>query len=379
MRLIINAIPLLGDESGIGNYTRHIALAAQAGADDTTFFYGYPSKKLAPPSTSSSWLASLSGLARKGSFCRRMAKKTLALANSVGSALHPQTWDCYFEPNFVLLPTINARRFIITIHDFSCFRYPQWHPADRVAYMQRQFWPSVARASHIITVSEAIREEAMRMYNIDGARMTAIPNGVDHDMFKPATEDQKDDLRRRYGLPRRFILYVGAFEPRKNLCNLLLAHRALPRHFREAYPLLLVGAQGWNNAEIMDMLHREAAHARLIGHVPLADLPLFYSASTIFAYPSWYEGFGLPALEAMACGKAALVSDIPALAELCQDAALMAPPADVDAMSHGLRQLLEDESLRQTLEAAAIRRAADFSWEKSARAHLAVFHAAASC
>lgn len=378
MRLIINAIPLLGEESGIGNYTRQIGRAALEELGDITFFYGYLSKKLAVPANSQSWLASLSGLARKGSLCRRAAKKALTLANSLRNAINPQTWDCYFEPNFVLLPTIHARCSIITIHDFSCFRYPQWHPADRVAYMQKKFWPSVARASHIITVSEAIRDEASRMYNIAPERITVIPNGVDHSVFKPASTAEIASLRQRHGLPERFILYVGAFEPRKNICNLLKAHAALPRALRARFPLLLAGAQGWNNSEIMNMLHQEAAYTRLIGHVPLADLPVFYSAATIFAYPSWYEGFGLPVLEAMACGKASLASDIPALLELCQGAALHAPPADIDAMSACMRRLLEDDDLRQNLEKAAQKRAQAFSWAESAKKHMRLFNAAVS-
>lgn len=381
MRLIINAIPLLGEESGIGNYTRQIASAALAEpAADITFFYGYLSRKLPAPAPASSWLTSLGGLARKGSLCRRLAKKAMTVANSIGNALHPQTWDCYFEPNFVLLPTINARRSIITIHDFSCFRYPQWHPADRVAYMRKQFWQSVTRASHIITVSEAIREEASRMYNIAPDRLTAIPNGVDHSLFRPASAEAITALRQRYGLPEHFILYVGAFEPRKNICNLLKAHALLPQALRSRFPLILVGTQGWNNDEIMDMLHQQASHARHIGHIPLADLPVFYSAADIFAYPSWYEGFGLPVLEAMACGRAVLASDIPALLELCQGAALHTPPADVDNMAVCMRRLLEDASLREQLEKAARKRAADFSWAQCAKKHMRLFNdTAAAC
>lgn len=372
MRLIINAIPLLGGDSGIGNYTRHIGAAALDGPDDATFYYGYLSKKLAA-ADNSSWLASLGGLARKGGLCRRAAKKALSFASRIGSAINPQAWDCYFEPNFVLLPTIKARCSIITIHDFSCFRYPQWHPADRVAYMRKEFWQSVARASHIITVSGAIREEACSMYDIDPARVTAIPNGVDHDLFRPAPPADIAALRQRYGLPEHFILYVGAFEPRKNICNLIKAHALLPLKLRERFPLILVGAQGWNNGEIMDMLRREAAYARLIGHAPLAELPVFYSAADFFAYPSWYEGFGLPALEAMACGKATLASDAPALVELCQGAALHAPPGDVEALAEGLRQLIEDGALRQKMEQTALKRAKDFSWQASASRHLRLF------
>lgn len=377
MRLLINAIPLLGEESGIGNYTRHIAQSALAQPDayDVTFFYGYPSKKLATlqEKSSSSWLGALRGLARRGTLPRRLAKKALFLANRAANFISPQTWDCYFEPNFVLLPTISASNKIITIHDFSCFRYPQWHPEDRVAHMQKFFWQSVQNATHIITVSETIRQEAANMFGIAKERITAIPNGVSHEIFQPASAAVMADLRQRYGLPAHFILYVGALEPRKNLCNLLTAHSLLPQSLRQKYPLILVGAQGWINNEIMELIHRQAAHTRLVGHVPLADLPAFYSACDLFAYPSWYEGFGLPVLEAMACGRPVLASEDPALMELCEGNAIHAQASDIDALAKALRQILEDQDLRQNLGQAARKRAQDFSWATAGQRHLQLF------
>lgn len=373
MRLIINALPLLGEDSGIGTYTRHIGSVVLNNRIDVTFFYGYLGKKLPPVSGSASWLTNLGGIARRGSICRRIGKKALAVINSIGNTFNPKIWDCYFEPNFILLPTIHALCKIITIHDFSCFRYPQWHPAERVEYMQRHFWNSVSHATHIITVSEAIRAEAQRMYNIPAERITAIPNGVDHTIFKPAQPQDIASLRQRHDLPDNFILYVGAIEPRKNIHNLIHAHSRLPTSLRNTFPLLIVGAPGWNNTDIMNLIHQQTTHVRLIGHVPLADLPLFYAAADVFAYPSWYEGFGLPVLEAMACGRAVLASDIPALTELCADAAMYAPPDDVAAMSLALRELLENTSLRHQLEAKAILRAQDFSWADSGNKHCKIF------
>lgn len=377
MRLLINAIPLLGEESGIGNYTRQIASAvASASADfDLTFFYGYPSRRLVPEQRGNygSWLGSLRGLARKASIARRIGKKILYLANKTANAVRPRVWDCYFEPNFILLPTLRAEHKIIAVHDFSCFRYPEWHPADRVRHMEKFFWQSVAQADRIITVSDAIRSEGIKMFNIPADKITTIPNGVDHRRYRPAGEQAIASLRSRYGLPGKFILYVGALEPRKNLINLLKAHAQLPQKDREEYPLLLIGSQGWNNAEIMDSIRRQAPCSRLLGYVPSDDLPAFYSAATFFAYPSWYEGFGLPALEAMACGRAVLTSTDPAVGELCAGASLVAAPDDVDGMAKHMERLLHDDQLRAGLEQAALKKAAAYSWNKSARAHMDLF------
>lgn len=375
MRLLINAIPLLGEESGIGNYTRHIAAAAASLPQEfeTTFFYGYPGKKLVAPPDGGSLLASIRGFARKAGLARRVAKKTLSLLNLAANAICPREWECYFEPNFVFLPTLRARRKILTVHDFSCFRYPQWHPVDRVAHMEKFFWQSVEQADHIITVSETIRQEGRSSYGMDIKKMTAIPNGVDHSLFRPFPAADLAGLRRKYGLPDQFVLYVGALEPRKNLVNLLRAHSALPVSLKKHYPLLLIGSHGWSNSEILDLAQRLAPHVRLLGYAPRQDLPLFFSAASLFAYPSWYEGFGLPALEAMACGRAVLTSADPALNELCGDAALHAEAGDVPALTEKMRELLEDDALRKKLEKRAIQKAAEYSWQASAARHLEIF------
>lgn len=375
MRLLINAISLLGEESGIGTYTRQIASACQANHIDLTFFYGYPSKKLIRPTGGlyGSWLGSLKGLAKKISFGRKVCIKALHGANIVANALFPQSWDCYFEPNFVLLPTLRAERKVITAHDFSCFRYPQWHPAERVRYMEKFFWRSVEQADHIITPSETIRQEGIHMFGITPERVTAIPNGVDHTHFYPRSVVAQQALRKRYGLPPQFILYVGALEPRKNLVNLIHAHAALPTALKNNYPLLLIGSQGWNNEEILKLIRLHAAHTRLLGYVPRSDLPVFYSASSLFAYPSWYEGFGLPALEAMACGRAVLTSHDPALLEISTGAALHARADDIQDLALKMRELLEDVSLRKNLEQKAPEQAARYSWDNSAQKHLRLF------
>lgn len=374
MRLIINALPLLGEESGIGNYTRHIAAGIMArGGCDVTLYYGYPSKKLTGGAREKGLLSTFKKLAGKSSLIRRLAKKALPVANRAVNAMRPQSWDCYFEPNFAPLPNISARNMVITVHDFSCFRYPQWHPKDRVAHMEKYFWPAVQKANHIITVAECIKQEASDRYGIDSGRITAIHHGVDTEIFHPSTEEQLADLRSRYDLPPNFILNVGAIEPRKNLANLILAHAQLPVELRSRFPLLLVGPPGWNNEEIINLMDRHAPYVRLVGLVPLADLPQFYSACDLFAYPSWYEGFGLPVLEAMACARPVLASTAGALVELSGGACVHTPPEDIDAMAAAMRQILEDQDQRSRMASASALRAKAFSWERSVDSHLDLF------
>lgn len=318
-------------------------------------------------------MGNLGGLARKGSLARKICKKILKLANHTTNIIRPVTWDCYFEPNFLLLPSIKTKHAVITVHDFSCFRFPQWHPIERVRYMEKYFWKSVNQADHIITVSETIRQEAINTFGINPNTITTIPNGVDHTLFKPESGKGRIALQNIYALPEHFVLYVGTLEPRKNLANLIRAHALLPCALRKRFPLVIVGSQGWNNSEIMSLIQTHAAFTRLIGYVPRAHLPLLYTAATIFAYPSSYEGFGLPVVEAMACGKAILSSTDPALTALSQGAALNAPPEDIEAMAAHMQLLLEDVQLRKNLENKALELASAYSWNDSGLKHMQLF------
>lgn len=377
MKLFINTIPLLGAPTGVGHYARHIAEAVDSRRDafDPTYFYGYRSKKLSA-ATEGGEPSAVDGIKKwlaRRTLLRRMAKKALTVGDGLRQALRGETYDCYFEPNFVLLPTVRSRRAVLTAHDFSCFLYPQWHPAERVRYMGKHFRESLERADRVITVSEAMRREALDLFGLAPERVVTIYNGVDHERFRPSSRESLTRLLGTRALPGHFILYVGTVEPRKNLGNLLRAYNALPEAAKERYPLVLAGAEGWNNADILRLIESMAAHVRLLGYVPIAELPALYTAATVFVYPSWYEGFGLPVLEAMACGCPVLTSDHAALVEVAGGAARHTPPGDPDAMAACLLEMLEDEGQRDALRRRGLERALRFSWEASARKHMELF------
>lgn len=378
MDLFFNAIPLLGRQTGVGHYARQIAegVAARPELFSATYFYGYYSKRLiaaAENDTARSWLGQVRNLVARQPLARRICKKLLSVGGTAWHRLKGTCHDCYFEPNFVLLPGIRARRAVLTAHDFSCFLYPQWHPAERVRFMERHFRASLDRADAVITVSEAIRQEAVRLFGLAPERVIAIPNGVDLARFHPQPETVRQEVRRRLNLPDHFILHVGTLEPRKNLQGLLTAHAALPEALQRRFPLLLAGAPGWNNAELLREIERRSAHVRLLGYAADSDLPALYAAADVLAYPSWYEGFGLPVLEALACGCPVLTSTDAALSEVCGDAALQTPADDPETMSARLRELLEDEGLRAGLRQRGPQQAARFRWETSVCRHLELF------
>ncbi len=269
----------------------------------------------------------------------------------------------YHEPNNVLerldLPAV------VTIHDLSTVHYPETHPADRIRFFERR-WPlTIERAAQIITVSEFTRRDVIESLSADPAKVTAIHNGVSAD-FRPYPVDELWPCLARHGLrPGSYLLSVGTVEPRKNLRSLVSAYRRLPGNLRRRFPLVLAGPQGWGDhdfAATLNDLNRNG-EIRLLGYVAQNDLPLLYAGAAGFAYLSIYEGFGLPVLEAMASGVPVLTSIDTVMAEVAEDAALYAPPKDIDAITEALRKLVEDDQLRNRSRAAGPKRAAAFSWE----------------
>jgi glycosyltransferase involved in cell wall biosynthesis len=261
----------------------------------------------------------------------------------------------------------------VTVPDFSLARFPEWHTRDKVRYFQKNFWAKIGRADHVIFLSEFIRKEAIDVYGFPSDRLTVIYPGFDREIFKPYPQADLLPLRRQYDLPPKFILYVGSIEPRKNLKNLLRAYRNLNRDLRKDYKLVLAGFKGWENQEIMAVIRELKEDVYYLGYLPDTDLGKLYGLAELFVYPSFYEGFGLPPLEAMACGCPVIVSRAASLPEVCGDAAYYVDPLEPSSIRKGMGRVLTEELLRTALISKGLARVAEFSWEKSARAHLAVF------
>ncbi|MDD3554877.1 MAG: glycosyltransferase family 1 protein [Deltaproteobacteria bacterium] len=372
-KIFINTTPLLGPRTGIANYTLNIAQRLLNNPNlALTFFDGAYTPKL-PDSTHTSRTA------RQGRLIRLLKKAPLLynllkdLHNrSRGRLLKNSTFDLYFEPNFIPF-SVPARHLVITIYDFSFHLHRDWHPRDRVLYFQRHFWPNLSRAQHFIFISDFIRKSAIEEFGFDSRRCTTIHCGVDSHVFRPKTPEELTPVRQRYNLFKPFILFTGSVEPRKNLQNLLKAYLSLPGQVKEEVGLLLAGFSGWQNEAIMRILRANQGHIRYLGYVPEADLACLYNLAEFFVYPSFYEGFGLPPLEAMACGTPVIVSHAASLPEVCADAALYVNPHDVNDIANAMLRLLTDSFLRQNLAQQGQRRAALFSWDMAAEQHLQLF------
>jgi glycosyltransferase involved in cell wall biosynthesis len=262
-------------------------------------------------------------------------------------------------------PMVSRCPSVITIHDLSFLFYPHNFPASKRLYLRTFTRLSVRRARRVIAISENTRRDVVQQYGILPEKVDKIYYGLDP-IFQPLPAGQVADFRRQRGLPERFILFVGTLEPRKNVARLIDAYAQLPSHDP---PLLLVGGKGW----LYDAILRRVEELNLtdkvhfVGYVPGEELPWWYNAADLFVYPSVYEGFGLPPLEAMACGAPVITSNISSLPEVVGEAGLLIDPEDIQAMAEAMERVLADEDLPEAMRAAGLAQARRFSWQEAAR------------
>ncbi|MCC7353156.1 MAG: glycosyltransferase family 4 protein [Anaerolineae bacterium] len=274
----------------------------------------------------------------------------------------------YVTPLAASCPTV------VTVHDISFVRFPQAFRAANRHYLSTFTRLSVRRAARVIAVSAHTRDDLVRTWAIPPEKITVVPNGLDA-AFHPEEVTAAAEFRRRRGLPERFILSVGTLEPRKNLARLVQAYAAATAEGGRQVKLVLAGGKGWDYQEIFSQVEGLGLTQDVLfpGFVPADELPWWYRAAAVFAYPSLYEGFGLPVLEAMASGTPVMTSTASSLPEVAGDAALLVDPYDVDAMAQAILRLLNDQALRGELVARGLRRASSFSWARTATETITVY------
>lgn len=372
MYCIINGLSLVPPLTGVGRVT--LELCRRFGMANKNFaplyWYGYYSRRLwdeerAAPTSLQSLKSRCIGTVRSIPALKRIARKFLHFSGRISA----KKADLYWEPNHVVIDELLAPHVLLTVHDLSCLLYPQWHPRERLDFFDAHFLKGLDKADHIITVSETIRQEMLTLLNISENRISSIYNGVDLARFSPVPEADLKLFRQRRNLPERFVLCVASMEPRKNLLRLLEAWRKLPHRLRNDYKLLLIGAAGWENKDILRAIHEDTEGVQWLGYVPFDELAYYYNAAELFVYLSLYEGFGLPPLEAMACGTPVLVSDIPVHREVCSDAAAYVSPNDTVQIAEALESLLSSPPGHKALR----ERASGFDWDRSAEQYFDIF------
>ena len=276
----------------------------------------------------------------------------------------------YVAPAFLRCPQV------LTIYDLSFYREPDLLPAARRHYLRHATRWSARRARRILTISSAVAADIVKYLKVPVEKIDIAYPGVDRNRFRPLPAEAVVAFRRRESLPERYWLYVGTLEPRKNLVTLLEAYAQLDRSLR--LPLILAGGAGWGSAEIQSRIERWQLgdSVFLPGFVSAADLPLWYNGADWFIFPSVHEGFGMPVLEAMACGVPTLTSEALALSELMANPEFCVTTRDPASWSATLKRAASDETWPQRAREHSLARAADFSWKHTAEQIIASYRAA---
>lgn len=284
-------------------------------------------------------------------------------------------FDLYHAMTFVS-PLLLARPSVVTVYDLSFIHYPALLSPTRRLYLRLLTSLSCQRARRVIAISQSTARDLTDSLGIPPEKIDVALPGYNTTAYRPLPPEQVDAFRQRLNLPERFWLFLGTLEPRKNLVTLLEAYAALPRS--ERLPLILAGGKGWDYDPIFAAVERLSLSdsVRFPGFVPVEDLPLWYNSAEVFIYPSVFEGFGLPVLEALACGTPVIVSNASSLPEVAGESGLLIPPQDTVAWTQALQRAAVDADWREQAGLAGQAWASHFSWAAAARSTVASYRQA---
>lgn len=283
--------------------------------------------------------------------------------------------DIYHFFNFIVPPRIKGK-VIVTVHDMVYKAYPETMSDKNFKLLDRELKRSLDRADKIVTVSEFSKMEISNLINIPSSKIDVVYNGVDEIYYNnDFDENQQEKIRTKYGLPPKYMLYLGTIEPRKNIGRIIEAYYNYVRETRDDVYLVIAGKIGWKCDEVFQKIRDYRLEKRIIltGYVEEDDKPLIYKMSSLFIFPSLYEGFGMPVLEAMAAGVPVITSKTSALPEVAGDAAMPVDPLDVGQIAEYIKIVFRDDALRNDMIKRGIRQSMKFSWEKSAEKLLSIY------
>jgi len=372
MRVGIDALALDSHAGGDTTYIRNVIrglAAVDPNSDYTLFSTSAPSERI---------LVGIEHMRRVAVWCPSLALYTpvslpIAFLRKGIDVAHVQ---------YVASPLCPAQ-VVVSVHDIAYEHYPHFFTPTTVTKFRMLVPLTVRRAAAILTLSEYSKRDIVRRYCVPSEKVTVAPCAADP-MYRPMRDEERDtgrlaEIRAKYGTGERFILSVGNLQPRKNLRTLIEAYVKLRQADATRHKLVLVGREAWLHDDIFAAARASGYADELVftGYVPDADLVALYNAADVFVYPSLFEGFGLPPLEAMACGTPTVTGNTSALPETVGEAALMVDPRDAEALAGALARVLGDAELRAELAGRGIARAAAFSWERTARIILDTYRRAA--
>lgn len=284
--------------------------------------------------------------------------------------LYKDKLDLFHSTTSLAIPLLRTCRHVITLHDLLLKIHPEFLPSKLSwVYFQITNWWAIKFADKIITISDFTSKELSALYPKSRHKITTIHNGVSAEFQVIKDKEVLENVKKKYGITKDYILYVGTYKENKNLPTLVKAYAQLPHHMRHSYYLVIVGKQSTRYPEVPALIKQLGIESTVIciNHVREEDLPVFYSGATVFVFPSIYEGFGLPIIEAMACGAPVVASNQASIPEIATDAAILTDPLNVKGMSGAVYDVLSNPQLRKMLVEKGLERAKSFSWEKTAR------------
>ena len=365
-KLVIDSVPLLSPLTGIGRYIYEISKELEKrDAFEINYFYGYYSDKLMNPSSKPT-VKSLKTIITRFTFIKKLVREIILLLGKINA----KSYDIYWEPNLLPNQNIKTKKLITTVHDFSFILHKEYHPKERIEYIDKYFTKNIIKSDMIITGSHFTKNEILQRLDFKEEQIEVIYHGIDHNLFQVYSNE---DLKVDFELPKKFILSVGSIEPRKNLIGLLEAYSKLSLEIKKEYKLVIAGFKGWENKEIMALIEKNQENIHYLGFISDKELSIVYNLASLFVFPSFYEGFGLPVLEAMACGTPVVCSDSSSIPEVGGDAVVYCDPNNTDDISNKIVQVLNDTELQKSMKVSGIKRAKEFTWEKSASQHIKVF------
>jgi glycosyltransferase involved in cell wall biosynthesis len=369
MRIAFDGTTLRPGRTGVGYYTEHLLhhLAARAGDDQIVVISNRPvdTTRTLPPNVRIA--------CSSGRIPRMLWMQTLAPRR-----LRRERVDVVHFTNG-MVPLVSPVPTVVTIHDMSLTLFPRYHPARRVLLNRPLVDLAARRADAIITVSQSAKRDIVRLYGLPPERVHVVHEAA-APSFRPVHDSaERERVRRRYDLADRFILYVGTIEPRKNLPKLIEGFAKRRKAGDLPHQLVCAGPYGWLSRDIEDRIERLQIEdaIRFTGYVPFEDLPTLYSLAEMFVFPSLYEGFGLPVIEAMACGTPVVTGYVSALSEVAGGAVEQVDRLDADALGEAIVGLARSRERRENLSALGLQRSHFFSWDRAARETLEVYRLAA--
>jgi glycosyltransferase involved in cell wall biosynthesis len=379
LRIAIDYTSAINQNAGIGRFVRNLvdAVVANDTTDAFLLLHASPNPGRAPNNP------------RASNVSHRALRISERWANVIWHRLQvpvPADWltgpiDLFHSPDFVL-PPVRTARTILTVHDLAFLLYPECADAHLRAYLEKTVPRSVQRADFVVADSENTRNDVICLLGVPPERVTVVPGGVDP-AFRPVTDPARlVALRHSIGLDATtpYILFIGVIEPRKNLMGLIEAFDILKSRRPLPHKLVVAGRRGWLSESTMERAERSPNRSEIIfpGYIPEGEIATLYSAAESFAFPSHYEGFGLPVLEAMACGTPVVASRASSLPEVVGDAGMQVDPDDSERLASALELLALNPEMRADFRVRGIARAATFTWGAAARVMLDVYREVAA-